>query len=331
MRQLWTWAKHSIQEMLMLHKGIDKYTASGIKTLRERIKIPSSKLDESIILGTWNIREFGRRARTDVAIHYIAEIISNFDLIAITELRADVSDLRRVMDILGPYWKVIFSDTIMDDAGNGERIAYLYDKRAVAFTGLAAEADPSRTVRDGTYQSSISWWRSPYLASFRAGRFDFVLITAHIRYGKRVSDRIPPLEYLADWIHQRVSEASAIDKDIILVGDFNITSRRSKTFRAITKHGLKIPSALLKVPGTTLSQKRAYDQILHYPKYTTLAGDKGGVMDFYKNDWRSLFPESKYPKMTEGKFTRQLSDHLPLWISIDTWTDDEELNQILNS
>ena len=314
----------------MLHEGIDEHTASGIKVLRSRIKVPSSKLDESIIVGTWNIRAFGKSPRTKTGIHYIAEIISNFDLISVTELSEDVSDLRRVMEILGPYWKVIFSDTIMDNAGNGERIAYLYDKRAITFTGLAAEADPSRVVKDNKYESQITWWRSPYIASFRAGRFDFIVISAHIRYGKRVSDRIKPLEHLADWIHQRVTEQSVIDKDIILVGDFNITSKRSKTFRAITKHGLTIPSALLKVRGTTLTQKKPYDQILHYHKYTELSGDKGGVINFYKDDWRALFPKARYPEMSKDKFTYQLSDHLPLWISIDTWTDDEELDQMLN-
>jgi len=25
-----------------------------------------------------------------------------------------------------------------------------------------------------------------------------------------------------------------------------------------------------------------------------------------------------------------MSDHLPLWLQLDTWTDDEELDQIIN-
>ena len=315
----------------MLHKGISKDTLKRIKILRERIgDIPSSKLDETIILGTWNIREFGKKRRNKVAIHYIAEIISNFDLIAITELRDNIKDLKRVMGVLGPYWKVVFSDAIMDDAGNNERMAYLYDKRAITFTGLAAEADPQRTIKDAKYLPDVTWWRSPYIASFKAGRFDFVLISAHIRWGNRVSDRVPPLRYLAEWIHQRVQEKFVIDKDIILMGDFNIPSRRSSTFKAISKHGLKIPSALLGVKGTNLSQKNTYDQILHYTEFTKSFGDEGGIIDFYQDDWKALFPLKDYPGMTKSKFTYQLSDHLPLWVSINTWTDDEELDQILN-
>ena len=45
--------------------------------------IPSSKLDESLNIATWNIREFGRRPRLDASLHYIAEIIGQFDLVAV--------------------------------------------------------------------------------------------------------------------------------------------------------------------------------------------------------------------------------------------------------
>lgn len=51
------------------------------------------------------------------------------------------------MSILGPYWKVVFSDYSADPGGNRERVAYLYDGRSVVFTGLAAEADPPRKKR----------------------------------------------------------------------------------------------------------------------------------------------------------------------------------------
>jgi hypothetical protein len=126
------------------------------------------------------------------SIHFIAEILGQFDLIAITEVRKNVSDLAAVMKILGPYWHVVFSDFATDRGGNSERIAYLYDKRAVTFTGLAAEADEPRKKDRTTkeYLPKYSWWRSPYIASFRAGNFDFVLITVHLRWGSGEKARI---------------------------------------------------------------------------------------------------------------------------------------------
>ncbi|MGQ0772197.1 MAG: endonuclease/exonuclease/phosphatase family protein [Nitrososphaerota archaeon] len=315
----------------MSFEDLDPQTLNGIKTLRERIKIPSSKLDETVNIASWNIREFGRRVRTEAAIHYITEIISNFDLVALVELRENLSDLKRIMDLLGPDWRVIFSDTIMDKAGNEERVGYLYDRRALAFTGLAAEADPFRSLnkKSGEYIPNITWWRSPYIASFRAGKFDFVLITAHIRWGKSEKGRIAPLKMLAEWIDKR-RESKYEDRDIILMGDFNIPQRDDELFKAITSKGLEIPDALLGAPGTNLAKEKRYDQILWYRNYKKTDDNTivGGIADFYADDWRSLFPKDKYPNMTQRKFTYEISDHLPIWMQIDT-TDDVKLDQII--
>ena len=169
----------------MHHGNISMQIAKGLKELRKRIdaaNIPPSRLDETLNVATWNVREFGRKRRKKAAIHLIAEIMGQFDLIALTELRDDISDLVRVLEILGPYWKVVYSDFNSDMAGNRERIAYVYDKRAVTFTGLAAEPDPPRkkvkVIIGGEevmeYRSLITWWRSPFMASFRAGDFDFL-------------------------------------------------------------------------------------------------------------------------------------------------------------
>jgi len=324
----------------MFHGTMNLETAKGLKELRKRIKaakIPPSTLDRTLNLATWNIREFGRKRngkqRSKAAIHYIAEILSQFDVIGITEVREDLNDLNRVMDILGPYWRVVFSDFNTDRAGNRERMAYLYDKRAATFTGLAAEADPPRKKNrtTGKYIPLISWWRSPYMASFRAGNFDFILISAHIRWGSGADARIAPLKALAEWIDKRRREKHVVDQDIILMGDFNIPKLDDDLFKAITSKGLSIPKSLRGLEhGSNLQGNKRYDQILHDQCHTTTLGAKGGVLDFYCGNWRGLFPKSEYPDLDKKEFTYQLSDHLPLWVQLDTWTDDEELDQMIN-
>lgn len=72
---------------------------------------------------------------------------------------------------------------IPDPGGNCERIAYIYDKRAVTFTVFAATANPPRTKKGAEYLPDRFWWRPPDAASFQAGDFDFVVIEAHIRWG----------------------------------------------------------------------------------------------------------------------------------------------------
>src|SRR5437868_5176018 len=101
----------------MFHGNVSLEIAQGLLKLRARIeaaKIPSSKLDETLNIATWNIREFGKKPRTDAAIHYIAEIIGQFDLVGIVELRENLADLERLLPILGPYWDAVYSDAIPD-------------------------------------------------------------------------------------------------------------------------------------------------------------------------------------------------------------------------
>ena len=317
----------------MDHGDIDKNTAKGLKALRKRIakaEIPSSKLDESLNIATWNIRDFGKKARKTISIHLIAEILTQFDLIAITEVRRNLSDLARVMDILGPYWKVVFSDYIADWGGNWERVAYLYDKRAVVFTGLAAEVDGPRkkNPETGEYESLVSWWRKPFIASFRAGSFDFMLLTAHIRWGGGEQDRIRPLKLLANWVEERRKSHSVFDKDIIVMGDFNIPKIGSKAFKAITSGKLRMPKSLKDVLGTNIFKKKRYDQILHLPKTKPSFSDHGGTLDFFTGGWKRLFPGLMLPKASD--YTWQLSDHLPLWVQVYTDLETQKLEQILN-
>jgi hypothetical protein len=314
----------------MEHGKISKDIAKGLLALQKRIaaaKIPSSKLDETLNIASWNIREFGKVKRTEAAIHYLAEILGQFDVIGIVELRDDLTDLGRVLKILGPYWRVVYSDMIPDAGGNRERLAFIYDKRAATFNGLAAEASPPRVKKGQEYLSDISFWRSPYLASFKAGNFDFILLTTHIRWGDGESARQKEIELLADWIEAKRTEKSKEDKDLIVMGDFNIPSLDSPLYKAITKHGLKMPDALTGLHGSNLEKNKRYDQILHFPIYSDKFCQNGGEVDFYIDTAhiKELFPGG----LTKEKFTFQMSDHLPLWIQINTNIEGEKLEEIV--
>jgi hypothetical protein len=109
-------------------RRVSKDIARTLLRLKERIvaaNIPSSCLDETLTLATWNLREFGKKARSVAAIHCIAEILGQFDLIAVVELRDKLRDLQRVLQVLGPYWRAVYSDAALDAGGNRERVAYV--------------------------------------------------------------------------------------------------------------------------------------------------------------------------------------------------------------
>lgn len=312
----------------MFHGNVSVEIARGLKSLRARIeaaRIPPSQLDETLNIATWNVRELGKKRRSAAAIHYIAEIIGQFDLVGLVELRDNLQDLERILPILGPYWDAVYSDAVRDAGGNWERICYLYDKRACTFNGLAAEASPPRTKQGGEYLSSVSWWRPPYLASFKAGNYDFVALTTHVRWGDSDEARQREIQGIADWLGAKLADKRREDADWIVMGDFNIPSRSDPMFAALTSRGLTIPSKLLRDEfGTNLARDKRYDQILHYTRFGDDFVLGGGVLDFYAGDHRPLFPD-----LDKAGFTYQLSDHLPLWIQINTDIDGALLDQII--
>lgn len=213
------------------------------------------------------MRELGKQRRLDASLHYIAEVLGTFDLVCLVELLDDMRDLAKIQEYLGPYWKVVVSDYNVDAGGNRERIGFLYDERACTFTGVAGNVVDVRRKEGTEYFDTISWWRPPYMASFRSGDFDFMILGAHIRWGDGEKARARELEKLAAWIADRENEKFIFDKDLIVLGDFNIPSQKSALYTAIMARGLRAPKAILGTAhGSNLAKDKRYDQILVSPQ-----------------------------------------------------------------
>ena len=112
---------------------------------------PPKQLDRNVIIGSWNLREFGRVTQRWTArdgdspkrnigdVWCIAEIVSRFDVIALQEVQNDTTALELLMDILGRDWGLLVTDVAAGDAGGSERLAFVFDLRRVRLTGLAGE------------------------------------------------------------------------------------------------------------------------------------------------------------------------------------------------
>ena len=128
-------------------------------------------------------------------------------------------------------------------------------------------------------------------------------------------------------MERRATAKSALDQDVIVVGDFNIPRTKSELYRALTKRGLRMPAMLAGIGGSDLEQSKTYDQILHSPAFSAAFTGAGGVLDFWGGDHAALYPGRR---MTKREFTYELSDHLPVWVEINTDNDGEVLDQVVN-
>lgn len=335
--------------------------AEGLLRLRHRLdrELPARTREKTLLLATWNIREFdstkyGRRMPD--AYLYMAEIVSRFDLVAIQEVRSDLSALERLQRILGDWWKFLVTDVTEGRRGNKERMAFLYDARKVRFGGLAGEVViPPVETRDAEGRQKITpaqqLYRTPYMAAFQTGWFKFLLATVHILYGKGGADspeRVREIEAVAGFLADRVADPDAWSSNLILLGDFNIFGRGDPTFRAITDAGFSVPEALQSIPGSNVSKNKAYDQIaFSTDAQARVACSSAGVFDFFESVYRDEDEETYVPVMGEayrvtsrGKpranptrhykqwRTHQMSDHLPMWIELEVDFGEEYLKAV---
>lgn len=118
--------------------------------LRDHLGEAAGRPSRNIRIASWNLREFdsasyGRRVME--AEHYIAEIMSHFDLIAVQEVRENLYALKRVMDLMGPGWDFLATDVSPGDRGNDERMVFVFNTNKVWFRDVAGELTLSADER----------------------------------------------------------------------------------------------------------------------------------------------------------------------------------------
>jgi endonuclease/exonuclease/phosphatase family metal-dependent hydrolase len=331
-----------------------KRTLDRLLKLREALKeIPERTQKETLLLATWNIREFDSSKygkRMDEAIYYIAEIIDRFDLVAVQEVRKDLEGLDRLMSILGGHWEYIFTDTTEGRLGNEERMAFLYDRRKISFGGLAGELVLPPVKVKGELKPVTQLARTPFMCGFKSGWTRFILATVHILWGEEKAEppeRISEIRQVAQFLKKRTLDETAWARNLILLGDFNIFKPENATFKELEKAGFSVPEQIKKFPSNAL-KTRHYDQIAFRVRENSLdLTGKAGVFDFYKIVYKATAEDQETykpymlpdyegkggkPRSETGKRsyyrdwrTHQMSDHLPMWVELKIDYSDEYL------
>jgi len=308
-----------------------KWIATRLLNLRSDLyaKIGSDRDPKAILIGSWNIRAFdGGRSRRNESLHYIAEVISNFDICAIQEIKPDLEPLKRLVRLLGPNWDYFVTDITDGHDGNNERMAFLYNKNVVRFRNLIGEL----VIDD------MPIARTPFFASFQAGWFKFTLCSAHITF-KANAEREREIEAISKALKSRSVKE---DEMYVFLGDINIDSPEDDTMNALSNNGFNVPL----FGATNLGGNKHYDQIAF-----TGEGINTNLIRHGSFDWRSSVfrpddndhykpiaeqmrgkPYTEWNSKYRDWTTYEMSDHLPIWVEVRTdYSDDYLQNNYINS
>lgn len=253
-----------------------------------------SVVNETIKIASFNIQVFGKskRAKDDV-MDVLVNTIRKFDIVAIQEIR-DKSEttldyfLQKINEVEGDKYEG-FQSTRLGRTSSKEQYAFIYNPNKVSFSGNSyVFPDPSDIFE-----------REPFIASFKAGNFDFALVNVHIKPGDAVNE-IANLVYVVAHAVDYFEE----DDDVIILGDLNADG--SYFSESITT-GLR-DLAFVWAVGDDLDTNVAvsdntYDRII-FPAKTTSE-------DYTGNS--GVFRFDKEYGLTHN-FTKTVSDHYPVWV-----------------
>jgi hypothetical protein len=193
--------------------------------------------------------------------------------------------------------------------------------------------------------------RTPFLLSFQSGWLKINLCTVHIYYGSetnvnKLRQRQDEIKQLTKALANKAKNEFKLDKESFLgvLGDFNIIGKDHPTMAALESNGFEIPEELKHIPGTNVKRDKAYDQIAFWKptrntEYAKLKIVGANIFDYYEHIYRAQ-DEAAYRAQNSNenglkpgtKFTTwrtyKLSDHLPMWVELQTDFSEEYFEKI---
>jgi endonuclease/exonuclease/phosphatase family metal-dependent hydrolase len=289
-------------------------------------ELPKKKTG-NLLIGTWNIRHFGRVQRAWESkprvspkrnlqdLCAIAQLVARFDVVALVEVKRDLTALRLLRDILGPRWAFIVSDVTEGTPGNSERLGYIFDTRRVRSSGLVGElVIPDAELEGAGAIMQRQFVRTPYTVSFQAREKGFTLVTLHVIYGTQSTPevRTPEIARFAQWLREHAEDPDEFNRNMVALGDFNIDKLDDANWRALVVDGsLSPPAELIDLPrtlGETKDKHSFYDQIAWFNK------GKGAALTLkYKTAGNFVWDQHLLQDVGQSEKEARISDHYPLW------------------
>ncbi len=247
-------------------------------------------------LSSWNIQHLGK-SKSDQSISYMADLLKDFDIVAIQEVVAGpggAQAVARLVDALnrkGAKWDYRISDPTQSSPYSSERYAFLWKPSKVEVKNKA--------FLDQNYVREIE--REPYVIRFIYENKNFTLFNFHAIPTKKQPET--EVKYFKNYPELYENEY------LIFLGDFNLPESRTvfnplKKMGYLTAHKNQKTSLRTKcdINKNNDCLSKVYDHIL-FPSEKINVIDSG-VVHFYK-DFEDI------------KMARKISDHIPIWMEFD--------------
>ena len=262
---------------------------------------------ETAKIAAFNIQIFGKtKSQKDDVMNVLANIVREFDIVLIQEIR-DVSEqtipnfVVKLNQMEGPEYSFIRSERLGRTTSK-EAYAYVYNTQKVEF--IQGSDYVYNDVGD-------VFEREPYIAGFKIGNFDFVLVGIHIK----PDDAYKEIGNLSSVVSS-IQEGQPSEGDIIILGDFNADGSyfdeddASNSFKT-SEYSWLIANDM----DTMVKTDYTYDRIVVLDTTLNHEYDSGSAQVFY---FDQIF------ELNNQTFISEISDHYPVFAQYKTNLMDDD-------
>lgn len=233
----------------------------------------------------------------------ISKVLESFDVVGLIEVMNPIGVERLIKELekeSGVRWKYHISPYSVGSTSYKEYFAYIWKSERVEFLGGR-----------GFYPDDEKRFeRVPYGADFKIGNFDFTFVLVHSIFGKKESERRAEA-FAMDRVYNYFQGLDNEENDIIIAGDFNLRAD-DEAFENLLNYEDEIIYTIAPRIKTTIGKDKlasSYDNMFLSKIYTQEFEGKSGSIDFTKKQYRMM--------------KDKISDHLPIFIIVDTEFDDD--------
>jgi deoxyribonuclease-1-like protein len=289
---------------------LQRYRIEGLDNLvlTPRDQVPQTKTGGIVLppvardggtvrIASFNIQVFGEKKLADIRVRsFLAEVIRQFDVVAIQEIRCQHEILPQFLDVInstGRHYDYVVGPRLGRTVSK-EQYAFVFDTASIEVDrpALYTVADPDDLLHR---EPLVGWFRVRGPPPEQA--FTFSLVNIHTDPDETGKE----LDALAD-VFRAVRDDGRGEDDVILLGDLNVDDHHLGRLGQVAQ----VYCAISGVPSNTRGNK-LYDNIVFSKSATTEYTGRWGVFDMIRQFNITVDEALK------------ISDHMPIWAEFNLY------------